>query len=87
MKPSRNVTNMREAKTQFRQLVERALKGEDVIITRHGKPVVRLVRYFPETSWNKTFQDWLKHGEAFDLELGEYTENARVKNLKLENWV
>jgi prevent-host-death family protein len=34
---------MHEAKTQLSRLVERALAGEDVVITRHGKPVVRLV--------------------------------------------
>jgi prevent-host-death family protein len=34
---------MHEAKTQLSRLVERALAGEDVVITRHGKPVARLV--------------------------------------------
>lgn len=32
-----------EAKTQLSKLVERSLRGEDVMITRDGKPVVRLV--------------------------------------------
>lgn len=31
-----------EAKNQLSQLIERALKGEDVVITRHGTPVVEL---------------------------------------------
>lgn len=34
---------MHEAKTTLSQLVERAHAGEDVIITRHGEPVARLV--------------------------------------------
>jgi prevent-host-death family protein len=34
---------MHEAKTKLSQLVERAQAGEDVIITRNGKPVARLV--------------------------------------------
>jgi prevent-host-death family protein len=34
---------MHEAKTQLSRLVERALAGEGVVITRHGKPVVRIV--------------------------------------------
>jgi prevent-host-death family protein len=67
MNSSSDMTNMHEAKTQLSQLVERALNGDEVIIARHGKPVVRLVPYFPETGWNKTFQDWLLHGEAFEL--------------------
>ena len=35
--------NMHEAKTHFSKLVELALQGEEVIIARSGKPVVRLV--------------------------------------------
>lgn len=34
---------MHEAKTQLSRLVERAEAGEDVILQRNGKPVVRLV--------------------------------------------
>jgi prevent-host-death family protein len=32
-----------EAKTRFGQLLERVARGEEVIITRHDKPVARLV--------------------------------------------
>jgi prevent-host-death family protein len=31
-----------EAKNQLSDLIERALKGEGVVITRHGRPVVEL---------------------------------------------
>lgn len=34
---------MHEAKTKLSQLVERAQAGEDITITRRGKPVARLV--------------------------------------------
>lgn len=33
---------MHEAKTKLSQLVERAEAGEDIVIARRGKPVVRL---------------------------------------------
>jgi prevent-host-death family protein len=33
-----------EAKTRFSQLVDKAAAGEDVIISRHGKPIVRITR-------------------------------------------
>jgi prevent-host-death family protein len=33
---------MHEAKTKLSQLVERAERGEDIVITRNGKPVVTL---------------------------------------------
>jgi len=35
--------NMHEAKTDLSRLVVRALAGEEVIITRAGEPVARLV--------------------------------------------
>jgi prevent-host-death family protein len=33
---------MHEAKTHLSELVERALQGEEVVLTRRGKPAVRL---------------------------------------------
>jgi prevent-host-death family protein len=30
-----------EAKNRFSELIERAERGEEVVITRHGKPVVK----------------------------------------------
>ena len=32
-----------EAKTRFGQLLERVARGEEIIITKHDKPVARLV--------------------------------------------
>lgn len=32
-----------EAKTRFGELLERVAKGEEVVITRHDKPVARLI--------------------------------------------
>lgn len=34
--------NVHEAKTQLSRLIEEALRGEEVIIARNNKPVVRL---------------------------------------------
>ena len=36
-----------EAKTRLSHLVDRALRGEQVVITRHGRPVARLVPAAP----------------------------------------
>ncbi len=36
--------NNYDAKTRFSQLVDKAASGEDVIISRSGKPLVRLTR-------------------------------------------
>ena len=35
--------NIHEAKTHFSKLVDRAMKGEEVTISKAGKPVVKLV--------------------------------------------
>lgn len=40
--------SLAEAKAQLSDLVERAIRGEDVRITRRGKPVARLVRIEPQ---------------------------------------
>jgi prevent-host-death family protein len=32
-----------EAKTRFGELLERVIRGEEVVITRHDKPVARIV--------------------------------------------
>jgi len=37
------VVNMHQAKTTLSRLVERALAGEEILIARNGKPLVRLV--------------------------------------------
>lgn len=39
-----NVFNIHEAKTNLSSLIAKAEAGEDVVIARAGKPVVKLVR-------------------------------------------
>ncbi len=39
-----------EAKTRLSHLVDRALRGDEVVITRHGRPVARLVPAKPSRS-------------------------------------
>lgn len=43
-------TNVAEAKAQLSRLIERALTGEEVVISKHGKPIVKLVPYRRDTS-------------------------------------
>lgn len=40
--------NMHEAKTHLSRLVEQAIAGEEVVIARAGKPLVRLVPFIEE---------------------------------------
>jgi len=45
-----NITNISEAKASLSKLVEKVLRGEEVIIGKAGKPVVKIVPYDLETS-------------------------------------
>lgn len=40
--------NMYEAKTHFSELITQALLGEDIVIAKAGKPLVKIVPYHPE---------------------------------------
>ncbi|HEY7248653.1 MAG TPA: type II toxin-antitoxin system Phd/YefM family antitoxin [Xanthobacteraceae bacterium] len=49
-----------EAKNQLSELIDRALKGEGVVITRHGRPVVELKPIRPATKRiTQETIDWL----------------------------
>lgn len=39
------IKNLYEAKTELSSLVERAAKGEEIIIAKNGEPMARLVRF------------------------------------------
>ncbi len=60
----RNAT-VSEAKAQLSRLIESALRGEEVVITRAGKPVVRL------TSFDASSQ-------PRDLNQGYWRGNVRI---------
>lgn len=42
-----STVNIHQAKTHFSKLIDAALHGEEVIIAKSGKPVVRLVPVVP----------------------------------------
>ena len=39
--------NIYQAKTYFPQLVDQAASGDDVVVSRNGKPLVRITRLVP----------------------------------------
>lgn len=41
--------NVQEAKTHLSRLMEQAAAGETLILGKHGKPMVKLTAYQPET--------------------------------------
>ncbi len=53
-----------EAKAQLSQLIDRVVQGEEVLVTRHGKPVARLVSPEPQTD-GKALADWANELRTF----------------------
>ncbi len=47
------VVNIHEAKTNLSRLVERAAKGERIVIARAGRPIAQLCAYQPATEQRK----------------------------------
>ena len=43
-----DTVNIYDAKTRLSQLVDKAAAGEDVVVSRHGKPLVRITRLQPD---------------------------------------
>lgn len=43
------IVNIHEAKTHLSRLIDRAATGEDIVIARAGRPVVRMVPYIERT--------------------------------------
>lgn len=66
-----------EAKTHLSRLIQKALAGEEVIIAKAGKPVVRLVPIEPPAPPVRTFGGWKGKfwmAEDFDAELEDFAD-------------
>jgi prevent-host-death family protein len=75
-----------EAKNRLPELIDRALKGEDVVITRHGHPVVELKPVRPPARpVSGGALDWLA---ARRVKLKDAKENAGtiVSKMRDEEW-
>jgi prevent-host-death family protein len=62
------ILNVTDAKARFSEVVEQASQGQDIIITKMGKPVVRITRYEPVPSNQRLglFQGQLRIADDFD---------------------
>jgi len=47
--------NMHDAKTHLSKLIERAMKGEEIVIARAGRPVARLTAIAAEETPERRF--------------------------------
>jgi len=53
--------NLYEAKTQLSSLVERAAKGEEIIIAKAGKPMAKLSAVAPVETERKVYREFGKN--------------------------
>jgi len=51
------LVNIHDAKTHFSKLINQALNGEDIVIAKGGKPLIRLTPYSKEPEF--------RHGGQF----------------------
>ena len=60
--------NLTEAKAKFSDVVERAVQGEAIIVTKMGKPVVKITRFEPEMAHRRLglFSGQIQLAEDFD---------------------
>ncbi len=65
--------NVHEAKTHLSKLLARVEAGEEIVISRHGRPVARLVPLGPSRTHRQsgTWTGALEMSEDFDEELPE----------------
>lgn len=70
--------NMHEAKSKLSQLVEAAVNGEQVLIAKSGKPIVKLVPYTPNPK--RTFGQ-LKGQVKMSLDFDSKETNSEIESM------
>jgi len=67
------LVNINEAKTHFSKFINQALQGEEIVITRDGVPLIKLVPFTEEITSRRRgqFKGLIKISENFDAPLPE----------------
>lgn len=75
-----------EAKNKLSELIHRAVEGEDVVITRHGQPIVELrpVKREPKRMTAADFK-WLEEHRA-RLTPAKIDGGTLVRQMRDEEW-
>lgn len=74
---------MHAAKTHLSQLVERALAGEEIVLTRRGEPAVRLVPERPAAGFASLAGVWegrVRIADDFDELPDELAESLGMRS-------
>lgn len=80
--------SLAEAKNQLPQLIERALKGEAIVITRRGQPVVELKPLRPAPAPRPITEadiEWLKARRAL-LPPSKVDAGTLISEMRDEEW-
>lgn len=79
--------NIGEAKARLSELVEAALRGEDVVLQKAGVPVADLVAR-PERQAARRAEIGRRRRENFGLHRGEYTEEElTVPDFRVDDYL
>jgi len=70
-----------EAKTHLSDLLDRVERGEEITITRHGKPVAKLV---PAES---TAPDWQQQKEQALDQMREFRKRHKLKGVSIRELI
>ncbi len=67
------LVNIHKAKTHFSKIINQALNGEEIIIARGGKPLLKLIPYTEEVSERRggQFKGLIQISEDFDSPLSD----------------
>jgi prevent-host-death family protein len=63
-----------EAETKFGELLDRVLEGEEIVITRHEKPVARLI-----AEGGRNLADLRRAAEGLEALQKEIAQSSKVK--------
>ena len=65
-----------EAKSKLSQMINKALEGEEVVITRNGEETVKLTPVPKKRNWIGMYKGQIKIHDNFDAPLEEFEDPA-----------
>jgi len=70
-----------EAKTHFSQIIEKAERGEDFVITRRGKPVAKIIPFEQkkEMTWVEALEEFRKFRKLYRGEPGSFNIREAIE--------
>ena len=69
-----------EAKTHFSQIIEKAERGENFVITRRGKPVAKIIPFEqkPEMTWKEAIKGFSELRKRYRGKPGDFNVREAI---------